>query len=72
MQSLYFLSNFLNFLFTCTSKSSNLYTCILLPGLYILEGMCICYSVGQNSIRDDGARAVADGMKYCTSLQSLQ
>ena len=54
--------------------TSNFYTCILLPCLYIdlPECMCICYSLGSNSISDEGARAVADGMKYFTSLQSLQ
>ena len=55
-----------------TSTSSNLCTCILLPCLYIPECMCICYSLNSNSISDEGARAVADGMKYCTRLKSLQ
>ena len=55
-----------------TSTSSNLGTCILLPCLYIPERMCICYSLGWNSISDEGARAVADSMKYCTSLETLE
>ena len=58
-------------LYTCF-PSSNLCTCILLPCLYIPECMCICYSLGSNSISDEGARAVADGMKYCTSLKTLE
>ena len=44
-------------------------TCILLT---ILKCMCTCYSLSNNSISVEGARAVADGMKYCTSLQTLQ
>ena len=48
--------------------------CVLLPCLYVYvpECMCICYSLGDNSISDEGARAVADGMKYCTSLKTLE
>ena len=34
--------------------------------------MCICYSLMNNNISDEGARAVADGMKYCTSLETLE
>ena len=37
----------------------------------IPECMCIYYSLGSNNISDKGARAIADGMKYCTSLQTL-
>ena len=40
--------------------------------LYNLKCMCIFHSLSNNNISDEGARAVADGMKYCTSLQSLQ
>ena len=49
-----------------TSTSSNL--CIA----SLFEYACICYSLSSNSISDEGARAVADGMKYCTSLKSLK
>ena len=51
-----------------TSTSSNLCT---LPCLYIPECTCVCYSLDGNSISDEGARAVADDMKYCTSLKTL-
>ena len=46
-------------------------TCILLPCLYKPECMCICYRLINNNISDEGVRAVADGMKYCISLQRL-
>ena len=46
--------------------------CVHVPYLYIPECMCICYSLGSNSISDEGARAVADSMKYCTSLKTLE
>ena len=60
---------------TCCA-SSNLCTshvhCILLTCLYYTRMYAICYSVYSNNISDEGARAVADGMKYCTSLQTLR
>ena len=31
----------------------------------------ICCSLSVNGIGDEGARAIADGMKYCTSLETL-
>ena len=34
--------------------------------------MCICCSLSSNNISDEGARAIADGMKYCTSLERLE
>ena len=44
------------------------------PSLYTPECTClyICFSLNSNNISDEGARAVADGMKYCTSLKSLK
>ena len=56
----------------CTSISSNLCICILLPYLYIPEYMCICFSLSSNNIYDEGVRALTDGMKYCISLLTLQ
>ena len=37
-----------------------------------LMNVGICCSLSSNSSGDEGARAIADGMKYCTSLQSLK
>ena len=51
------------------------YCCIVAVCVHIhcfLISLCmyICYSLSSNNISDEGARAVADGMKYCTSQQS--
>ena len=53
------------------SPSSKLCT-LLVPCLYIPKCMCICYSLGSINISVEGARAVADGMKYCTNLKTLE
>ena len=40
--------------------------------LIILKIMCISYSLSHNVISDEGARALVDGMKYCTSVHRLE
>ena len=55
------------------STSSNMCTCT-----HILLLCCIslyvnvCYSLSRSNISDEGVRAIADSMKYCKSLQTLE
>ena len=62
-----------------TALSRDHLACLAPPNMFFLmyiaslfECMCICYSLYSNSISGEGARAVADGMKYCTSLETLE
>ena len=62
-----------------TAMSRDRLACLAPPDMVFLmyiaslfECMCICYSLNSNNISDEGARALADGMKDCTSLKTLE